>query len=60
MISKDALGALPKFMQTLSDQAYKELQKIAKSRGVTVQELIRAVVLPEWLRDHEHPEKKQV
>ncbi len=48
-IQKDRVPALPKFMQTLNDQMYRELEKIAKKRGVTVQELIRAVVLPEWM-----------
>ncbi len=38
-----------KFMQTLQPLAYKTLERIAKERGVTVQELIRAIVIPEWL-----------
>ncbi len=50
-------GDLPKFMQTLNDHMYKELEKMAKKRGVTVQELIRAVVLPEWLARQEEAPK---
>lgn len=44
---------MPKFMQTLNDHMYRELEKVAKKRGVTVQELIRAVVLPEWMAKQE-------
>jgi hypothetical protein len=40
---------LPKFMQTLDDLIYRELEKIAKRRGITIQELIRAVIVPEWI-----------
>ncbi len=45
---------LPKFMQTLNDSMYKELEKVAKQRGISVQELIRAVILPDWLSKEEH------
>jgi Ribbon-helix-helix protein, copG family len=45
-------------MQTLNDNMYKELDRVAKLRGITVQELIRAVILPEWLtREEEHAKK---
>jgi len=36
-------------MQTLDDVIYRELEKIAKRRGITIQELIRAVIVPEWI-----------
>jgi predicted DNA-binding ribbon-helix-helix protein len=36
-------------MQTLDDLIYRELEKIAKRRGITIQELIRAVIVPEWI-----------
>lgn len=48
---------MPKFMQTLNDHMYRELEKIAKKRGVTVQELIRAVVLPDWMAEQEGKER---
>ncbi len=48
---------MPKFMQTLNEQMYRELEKLAKKRGVTVQELIRAVVLPEWMT-HQRTDKQ--
>jgi predicted DNA-binding ribbon-helix-helix protein len=38
-----------KFMQTLTVEIYMQLQQIAEGRGITVQELIRAVVVPDWL-----------
>lgn len=37
-----------KFMQLLKEDAWKTLQKEAASRAIGVQELIRAVVIPEW------------
>ena len=43
---------LPKFMQTLDDIIYRELEKVAKKRGITIQELIRAVIVPEWINGH--------
>jgi len=41
---------MPKFMQTLDQEIYDKLEEIANSRGIKIQELIRAVVVPEWLR----------
>ena len=39
-------------MQTLDDIIYKELEKVAKKRGISIQELIRAVIVPEWVNGH--------
>jgi hypothetical protein len=39
-----------KFMQSLGDSAYTRLRKIADDRDITVQELIRAIVIPDWLK----------
>ena len=41
---------MPKFMQTLDQAVYDKLQKISRERGITIQELIRAVIMPEWLK----------
>ena len=41
---------LSKFMQSLGDAAYTRLRKIADDRDITVQELIRAIVIPDWLK----------
>lgn len=46
------VSILPKFMQTLDDLIYRELEKMAKRRGITIQELIRAVIVPEWINGH--------
>ncbi|HYY90789.1 MAG TPA: hypothetical protein VE955_02240 [Candidatus Dormibacteraeota bacterium] len=39
-----------KFMQTLEKEVYMELKALAKERGVSVQEFLRAVVVPDWMR----------
>jgi hypothetical protein len=44
------LKSMPKFMQTLDQEVYSKLEEIAKQRGISVQELIRAVIIPEWLK----------
>ncbi len=41
---------MSKFMQSLGDSAYTKLRKIADERDITVQELIRAIVIPDWLK----------
>ena len=46
-----------KFMQTLDEKIFKKLAEIAGERGVSVQELVRAVIIPEWLG--ENKEKKE-
>ena len=51
---------LPKFMQTLDDLIYRDLEKLAKKRGITIQELIRAVIVPEWVTVHEGDGPKEV
>ena len=44
-----------KFMQSLDPLVFAELRKIAKDRGITMQELIRAVIVPDWMRKDEAP-----
>ena len=51
--------SLPKFMQTLDDTIYRELEKIAKRRGISIQELIRAVIVPEWVGGHNGTDVKE-
>jgi hypothetical protein len=41
-----------KFMQVLDPRIFAILKKRARIRGVTVQELIRVRIVPEWLTDH--------
>lgn len=47
-------------MQTLDDTVYRELEKIAKKKGISIQELIRAVIVPEWVNGHNHGEAKEL
>ncbi len=47
-----------KFMQSLDPQVYTELTKIAKKRGISMQELIRAVIVPDWMRKLEDGSRK--
>ena len=41
---------MPKFMQSLGTENYARLLTAAKERDVTVQALIRTVIVPEWLK----------
>jgi hypothetical protein len=41
---------MPKFMQSLGPDSYQRLAIEAKTRDVTVQSLIRTVIVPEWLK----------
>jgi hypothetical protein len=41
-----------KFMQTLETETYHTIVKEASRRGATVQELLRAVIIPEWLSEN--------
>jgi len=45
--------SMPKFMQTLNQEIFNKLSQMAKERGISIQELIRAVIIPEWLKDRE-------
>jgi hypothetical protein len=38
-------------MQTIDMDVYAKLKTMAQERGVTVQELVRAVVLPDWMKN---------
>ena len=37
-----------KFMQVLDESVIKRLDRIAKAKGISKQQLIRAVIVPEW------------
>jgi len=40
-------------MVALDERVFSELSRAAESRNITVQELLRAIVVPEWMRqDH--------
>jgi len=41
---------LRKFMVAFDEKVFRELDKDAKSRNITFQAFLRAVVIPEWIR----------
>jgi hypothetical protein len=41
-----------KFMQTLSVDTFATLEAISRSKGVSLQELLRARIIPDWLKSH--------
>ena len=43
---------MAKFIMSIGDNAYNILSNEAKNRDVTVQQLLRAVVVPDWIRDN--------
>src|SRR6266567_5228468 len=50
--NSSAISTGRKFMLTLRETVFKDLQKSADQRGVTIQGLIRAVIVPEWHLEH--------
>jgi hypothetical protein len=43
---------LAKFILSVGDGTFKVLASEAQRRDVTVQQLLRAVIVPEWVRDN--------
>ena len=41
---------MAKFMATVNEETFRVLAGEAKSRGISVQELLRAVIIPDWVR----------
>ena len=41
---------MAKFIMSIGDEAFNVLSHEAKTRDVTVQQLLRAVVVPEWIK----------
>jgi hypothetical protein len=46
-------------MQSLDQEILDKLTIIAKERGISVQELIRAVIIPDWFKQQEHKNHDQ-
>jgi hypothetical protein len=42
---------LRKFMVSFDEKVFRELDRDAKSRNVSFQAFLRAVVVPEWIRN---------
>ena len=43
---------MAKFMLSLRDESFKLLISEAQDRGISIQELIRAVVIPDWVKQN--------
>jgi len=41
---------MTKFMQMIDPLVFAELESVAEVKGISVQELIRAIIIPEWLK----------
>ena len=41
---------MAKFIFSVGDENYRVLATEAKTRDITIQELIRAVIIPDWMR----------
>ncbi|PIW33441.1 MAG: hypothetical protein COW27_00620 [Nitrosopumilales archaeon CG15_BIG_FIL_POST_REV_8_21_14_020_37_12] len=38
-----------KFFMTVDNSIYQKIKKLASKRGITTQEFIRAIIIPEWI-----------
>ncbi len=43
---------MAKFIMSIGDEAFKLLGLEAKNRDVTIQQLLRAVVVPDWIKQN--------
>ena len=43
---------MAKFMLSLRDESFKLLVSEAEERGILIQELIRAVIIPDWVKQN--------
>ncbi len=41
---------MAKFMASVTEETFQVLMGEARSRGITIQELLRAVIIPDWVR----------
>jgi len=49
---------MSKFIVSLGDDAYQLLQLEARRRDITVQQLLRAVIIPEWVKENGSVQKE--
>src|SRR5437667_11387474 len=47
-----------KFMQVLDRGIFLKLKQLARNRGVTVQELTRVLVIPDWMRKSQEENRR--
>ncbi len=48
-----------KFIQTLDRKTYARLSRLAREQGTTIQQLIRVVIVPGWVRDIKAKKRKK-
>ncbi len=44
-----------KIMLSVAEETFFTISTLAKKRGISVQELLRAVIVPEWVRENVQP-----
>ena len=44
-----------KIMLSVAEETFLTMSTLAKKRGISIQELLRAVIVPEWVRENLHP-----
>jgi hypothetical protein len=44
-----------KIMLSVAEETFLTISTLAKKRGISVQELLRAVIVPEWVRENLRP-----
>ena len=40
-----------KFFMTIDTSVYKKIKKLSIKRGISTQEFIRAIIIPEWIEN---------
>jgi len=50
---------MAKYMQSLDSQVYIQLKRLARGRGISLQKLVRAVTIPEWMPDNKRKLQKK-
>jgi hypothetical protein len=46
-----------KYVQTLDSHIYSELSLLSKAKGISVQQLIRAIIIPKWINEQGNTEE---
>ncbi len=44
-----------KIMLSVAEETFLTMSTLAKKRGISIQELLRAVIVPEWVRENLRP-----
>jgi hypothetical protein len=50
---------MTKFMQTMDPRFFRRLTRAAERRGISVQELLRAIIIPDWLSTYRSRERRK-